>query len=280
LYFFRIFNPATTQTEKISYTAFKERIEAGKIDRISMKGNEIRGDYKEPVKEKTDPEKSQEAHSVVYKHFRTVKPSLQDPDLLKVLEENDVTIVAESEERSWLWVLIVNLLPWLLIIGFFVYTSKRFQERMGGKAGGIFGFGKSKAKLYTKSNTDVTFEDVAGLANTKKELLEVVEFLKDPAKFQDLGGELPKGILLVGPPGVGKTLMAKAVAGEADVPFYSISGSEFIEMFVGVGASRVRDMFKRAKKEAPAIIFIDELDSIGGCAEPGSEVDTTNANRP
>jgi cell division protease FtsH len=138
------------------------------------------------------------------------------------------------------------------------------QERMaGGKGGGIFGFAKSKAKLFDKQRIDVTYRDVAGLDNAKKELQEIKEYLKDPSKFQRLGGELPRGILLVGPPGVGKTLLAQATAGEADVPFYSISGSEFIEMFVGVGASRVRDMFKKAKKDAPAIIFIDEIDSIG-----------------
>jgi cell division protease FtsH len=181
---------------------------------------------------------------------------------MELLEKNNVIVHAQSDERSWFMTLLLGLLPWLLIIGFFVYSSKKFQERMGGM-GGPFGFAKSKAKLYTKSMSAVNFADVAGLANTKKELEEVVDFLKDPSKFQSLGGELPKGILLVGPPGVGKTLMARAVAGEADVPFFSISGSEFIEMFVGVGASRVRDMFKKAKKDAPAIIFIDELDSIG-----------------
>jgi len=150
----------------------------------------------------------------------------------------------------------------VLIIGFFIYTSRRLQQGAGGP-GGLFGFGKSKARLFTRSTSHITFRDVAGLENTKKELQEVVDYLKAPSKYTSLGGELPNGILLVGPPGVGKTHMARAVAGEADVPFYSISGSEFIEMFVGVGASRVRDMFDKAKKESPSIIFIDELDSIG-----------------
>jgi cell division protease FtsH len=161
--------------------------------------------------------------------------------------------------------LLISFLPWVLILGLLFYASKKMQERMtgGGKGGGIFGFSRSKAKLFDKKSIDVTYGEVAGLDNAKKELQEIKEYLKDPAKFQRLGGELPRGILLVGPPGVGKTLLAQATAGEADVPFYSISGSEFIEMFVGVGASRVRDMFKKAKKDAPAIIFIDEIDSIG-----------------
>ncbi|MEJ2726313.1 MAG: ATP-dependent zinc metalloprotease FtsH, partial [Deltaproteobacteria bacterium] len=173
-----------------------------------------------------------------------------------------MTIQAKTKQKSWFSTLLIGLLPWLLIIGIFLYMRKRVGG-MGGAGGGLFGFGKSKAKLYTKSSSNVTFEDVAGLANAKKELSEIVDFLKDPSKFRTLGGKLPRGVLLAGPPGTGKTLMARAAAGEADVPFYSISGSEFIEMFVGVGASRVRDMFERAKKDAPAIIFIDEIDSIG-----------------
>jgi cell division protease FtsH len=197
--------------------------------------------------------------------FQTAKPALQDNDLLPMLEEHDVVVKAEIQEKSWLWTLAVSLLPWILIIGLFWYASRKMQERMGGggPGGGIFGFAKSKAKLFRRSKSEVTYADVAGLDNAKKELQEVVAYLRDPSRFQKLGGELPHGILLVGPPGVGKTLLAQATAGEADVPFYSISGSEFIEMFVGVGASRVRDMFEKAKKEAPAIIFIDELDSIG-----------------
>ncbi len=197
-------------------------------------------------------------------YFQTTKPALQDPELLPLLEKNEVVIRAETQKRSWLATLIITLLPWLLIFGLFYYASKKMQERMaGGAGGGIFGFAKSKARLFDKKSSEVRYDEVAGLDNAKKELLEIVAYLRDPSRFQKLGGELPKGILLIGPPGVGKTLMAQATAGEADVPFYSISGSEFIEMFVGVGASRVRDMFKKAKKDAPAIIFIDEIDSIG-----------------
>jgi len=150
-----------------------------------------------------------------------------------------------------------------VIIGFFVYSSRKFRDRIGGFGGGIFNFGQSKAKLYKKSTSTTTFNDVAGLTNAKKELEEIVDFLKHPDKYRAIGGTLPKGVLLVGPPGTGKTLLAQASAGEADVPFFSISGSEFIEMFVGVGASRVRDMFEKAKQGAPSIIFIDEIDSIG-----------------
>lgn len=189
---------------------------------------------------------------------------MEDPELINLLENNNVTIEAKSTKQSWFVNLLIAILPWVLIIGAFIYFSQRFQDRMGGGAGGgIFGFGKSKAKQFEKSISDIQFEDVAGLDNTKKELQEIIGFLKNPEQYRSLGGKLPKGVLLVGPPGTGKTLMARAVAGEADVPFFSISGSEFIEMFVGVGASRVRDMFDNAKKEAPAIIFIDEIDSIG-----------------
>lgn len=246
----------------LSYTDFKQKVEQERVAEITVKGDEVTGKFTKPVK--GEPQSTLFGGKKVpeFKNFQTTLPSFQDPGLVNLLEKNNVTIRAESDKQSWFMNLLVGLLPWLLIIGFFVYSSKKFQERMGGP-GSPFSFGKSKAKLYTKSISEISFEDVAGLSNTKKELQEVVAFLKDPSKFQRLGGELPNGILLVGPPGVGKTLMARAVAGEADVPFYSISGSEFIEMFVGVGASRVRDMFMNAKKDAPSIIFIDELDSIG-----------------
>jgi cell division protease FtsH len=244
----------------MSYTGFKKSVEEGNVAEITVKGSEITGKFKAPVKGKTHSTFFGKQETPKYEYFQTILPSFQDPALMNLLEKKNVTIKAESKQHSGLWTLAVNVLPWVLIIGFFVYTGKKFQERAGG---GIFGFGKSKAKLYTKATSNVTFQDVAGLANAKKELQEVVDYLIEPSRFTSLGGQLPRGILLVGPPGVGKTLMARAIAGEADVPFYSISGSEFIEMFVGVGASRVRDMFTNAKKDAPSIIFIDELDSIG-----------------
>jgi cell division protease FtsH len=260
---FSLFFPYNeTKTITISYTKFKQEIGQGDIEQITVKGSRITGKFKKAL---TKDLKAPKDGSTVptYKTFKTTKPSLEDPELLTLLEKQGVTIYAESEgEGSWWKTLAVGLLPWLLILGFIFYSTGKFQGRMGG-GGGIFGFGKSKAKLYTKEMSTVGYKDVAGLANTNKELQEIVDFLKDPSKFQSLGGELPRGILLVGPPGTGKTLMARATAGEANVPFYSISGSEFIEMFVGVGASRVRDMFNTAKKDAPSIIFIDELDSIG-----------------
>ena len=268
---FRGFSPVPS-THEIPYTDFKEKVGRGEVAQITIKGNQINGKLKS---ENIDNEQQRPQNgnwffqffqgSQSYSdYFQTTKPTLQDPALLPLLEENGVVIRAEAQKRSWLATLIITLLPWLLIFGLFYYASRKMQERMaGGASGGIFGFTKSKAKLFDKKNSAVRYEEVAGLDNAKKELLEIVAYLRDPSRFQKLGGELPRGILLIGPPGVGKTLMAQATAGEADVPFYSISGSEFIEMFVGVGASRVRDMFKRAKKDAPAIIFIDEIDSIG-----------------
>lgn len=257
-YLFRAYGPPGTM--ELSYTDFKSRVKQGNVSEITVKGDEITGHFRKPVSPSSDTLKKDLPK---YETFRTVMPSFKDPELMSLLEKNNVTVKAEINERSWFMTLLASVLPWVLIIGFFIYTSKKFREKMGSGVG-PFGFGKSKAKRYTKqTTTEVKFDDVAGLKNTKKELQEVVEFLKDPSGYRSLGGELPKGILLVGPPGTGKTLMARATAGEAGVPFFSISGSEFIEMFVGVGASRVRDMFAEAKKQAPAIIFVDELDSIG-----------------
>ena len=161
-----------------------------------------------------------------------------------------------------LWQIVIGILPWVLIIGVWVLIMKRAQQVQGGP-GGLFTFGASKAKRFDAKQVDITFKDVAGMDNVKQELRETIEFLKDPTRFKRLGAKVPKGVLLVGPPGTGKTLLARAVAGEAEVPFYSISASEFIEMFVGVGASRVRDMFKKAKESQPSIIFIDEIDAVG-----------------
>ncbi|MFP4475536.1 MAG: ATP-dependent zinc metalloprotease FtsH [Desulfatibacillaceae bacterium] len=272
MYMFGVFG--AEGSEKISYTRFKQLVREDRIKEVVFEGTTIRGAYR-PEKsgagdggEKSGEDGGGQNEKPEKTPFKTVMPPYADDKLQSLLEDNNVTVKAVSQERGWLATLAIAILPWLLIIGLFVYASRKMQQRMGdggpmGGGGGPFGFGKSKAKLYSKDMVDIGYEDVAGLENAKKELAEIVDFLKNPERFRDLGGTLPKGIMLKGPPGTGKTLMARATAGEADVPFYSISGSEFIEMFVGVGASRVRDMFKQAKEDAPSIIFIDEIDSIG-----------------
>jgi cell division protease FtsH len=247
--------------EQIPYSVFKTRVERGEVAEIEVKGQEVMGQYKVGISRSDTGADTGGQQTVSY--FKTVMPSFEDPELMKTLEEQGVIVKARADTTNWFATLLIALLPWVLIIGFFVYMNKRIREQMGGGVGGPFGFGKSKAKKFSLEEVHVTFDDVAGLENAKNELLEMVEYLKNPQKFQVIGAELPKGILLAGPPGTGKTLMARAMAGEAGVPFYSISGSEFIEMFVGVGASRVRDLFETAKKSAPSLIFIDELDSIG-----------------
>lgn len=247
-----------TSVRQVPYSVFKTEAEAGKVAEINMKGQEIVGTYK------VDSGKSESDTSGSSAYFKTVIPSYEDPELAQILERQNVTVTVTPDKTNWLGTLFITLLPWVLIIGVFVYLNKRMKGQMGGGGfGGPFAFGKSKAKKIAFEEVDVVFDDVAGLENAKSELMEIVDYLKDPRKYQAIGAELPRGILLAGPPGTGKTLMARAMAGEAGVPFYSISGSEFIEMFVGVGASRVRDLFETAKKSAPSLIFIDELDSIG-----------------
>jgi cell division protease FtsH len=238
--------------DRISYTEFKEAVDKDYVSEVVIKGDLIEGRFN-----------GNGDRNNAVDRFTTVIPAIDDPELIELLENRGVMIRAESTQGTWIQTLMIAFLPWLLIIGLFVYLGRRMQNRMGGAQDGLFGFSRSKAKLFSKENVDTLYSDVAGLENAKKELQEIVDFLKDSKHFRKLGATLPKGILLVGPPGVGKTLMAQATAGEANVPFYSISGSEFIEMFVGVGASRVRDLFKRAKQSEPAIIFIDEIDSIG-----------------
>ncbi|MGH9470733.1 MAG: ATP-dependent metallopeptidase FtsH/Yme1/Tma family protein, partial [Terriglobia bacterium] len=242
------------QQKAISYTQFRQDVAQGKVAQIFMKGKEVTGVYKQ--------EKTQGKEKQGPKEFETVLPPISDPQLMGLLEKNGVTLTASAPASSFWTDILIGVVPWIIIIGAFVY----FGRKMRGAAsagGGIFGFGKSKAKRYQRGPSDVTFNDVAGLQNAKRELMEIVEYLKNPQRYLRIGAKLPRGILLMGPPGTGKTLLAKAVAGEASVPFFSISGSEFVEMFVGVGASRVRDMFETAKKESPAVIFIDEIDSVG-----------------
>lgn len=264
-YWSQSYQPATT--ERISYTEFKTAVRQDKVDEILVKGDQISGAYKRP-KDQGGVERTGKEEDRALKQperFVTTLPSFEDPQLMPLLQEHQVEIKAESSQTPWWLDLLSTVLIWVIIFAIIIYAFRRVQERMinQGGGGGPFGFGRSKAERFTKDKVQVTFDDVAGLENAKRDLQEIIDFLKAPEHYRRLGAKPPRGLLLIGPPGTGKTLLAKAVAGEAEVAFFSISGSEFIEMFVGVGASRVRDMFSTAKKEAPAIIFIDEIDSVG-----------------
>jgi cell division protease FtsH len=239
------------QAPQITYTKYRDELAKNNIREVLIQaGKTVRGAFREGV---SLPNSTREV-----KRFTTQLPMENSADEVKELREKGVQIRAEDARPSIMaW--IVNFLPWLLLIGFYLFLFKQMQAG-GAKA---FSFGKSKAKLLTGDTPKVTFADVAGADEAKQELQEIIEFLKDPQKFTRLGGRLPKGALLVGPPGTGKTLLAKAVAGEAGRPFFSMSGSDFVEMFVGVGASRVRDLFEQGKANAPCIIFIDEIDAVG-----------------
>src|SRR6478752_25125 len=223
-----------TSTNEIPYSQLINESEAGRISNVVVAGQEISGTFSDG------------------RSFVTYAP-YGDPALLKTLAQKGVQVSARapSEGTPWFMALLVNSLPFVIFIGLWIFMSRQMQNG----AGRAMGFGKSKAKLLTEAHGRVTFEDVAGIDEAKEDLQEIVEFLRDPQKFQRLGGRIPRGVLLVGPPGTGKTLTARAVAGEANVPFFTISSSDFVEMFVGVGASRVRDMFEQAKKNAPCIIF-------------------------
>jgi cell division protease FtsH len=242
----------------INYSQFEEQLNAGNIKAVSIKKLLVSGELNKEVSIPLPGEKK----AAQVKYFQTFLPSFQGEGLLNQLKEKNVIISIEPGEQGIVWQILLAVLPWALIIGFWVLMMRRSQQIQGGP-GGLFTFGASKAKLYDTKKPMVTFKDVAGMDNVKMELRETIEFLKDPTRFEKLGAKVPKGVLLVGPPGTGKTLLARATAGEAGVPFYSISASEFIEMFVGVGASRVRDMFKKAKNSHPSIIFIDEIDAVG-----------------
>ncbi|MEE9523846.1 MAG: ATP-dependent zinc metalloprotease FtsH [Thermodesulfovibrionales bacterium] len=243
----------------INYSTFIEQLEEGNILAVIIKDLELNGEFEEEISIILPGDTKE----MPFKYFRPWLPAFQGEELLAELGKKDVIIRVESSEKSSLfWQFIIGFFPLILIIGLWIFLMRRSQQMQGGP-GGLFSFGQSKAKLFDITKPRVTFKDVAGLENVKKELIETIEFLKNPAKYRKLGAKVPKGVLLFGPPGTGKTLLARAVAGEANVPFYSISASEFIEMFVGVGASRVRDMFKKAKASQPSIIFIDEIDAVG-----------------
>jgi len=260
LYFWNMFfRIGTPHYHTISYSQFLEQLNAGNIQSVTIKELQVSGAF---FKE-TSIQQPDGKDTTSIKYFHTFLPSFQGEDLIRQLRDKNVLISIEpSEKSSLLWQILVGVLPWILIIGIWILLMKRAQQIQGGP-GGLFTFGASKAKLFDAKKVTVQFQDVAGMDKVKQELRETIEFLKDPSKFRKLGAKVPKGVLLVGPPGTGKTLLARAVAGEAQVPFFSISGSEFIEMFVGVGASRVRDMFTKAKESQPSIIFIDEIDAVG-----------------
>ena len=234
--------------EQIAYSEFRSHLRSDAVAKVVVKGNEVRGHIADA-----------KADSVGYDRFLTYLPSFGDEQLMQKLEDASVEVETQPQSDFPWGIVIMGLLPILLLFGIGYF----FLRRMQAQGQGLFSVRKSKAKLYDKDTEETTFEDVAGAESAKEELEEIITFLKEPQKFERLGGKVPKGVLLVGPPGTGKTLLARAVAGEADAPFFSVSGSDFMEMFVGVGASRVRDMFEEAKKNSPAIIFIDELDSIG-----------------
>lgn len=244
--------------QTLSYSEFKISVAEGQVAWVKLQGDRVSGEFRQSRMS------SAKSDGKLSARFVTTLPPVQDPELISLLEQHEVEIHAVSGEANWLTKAMIGVLPWILIIGLFWYGTRRMQKSMSGIGGaGLFGFGKSRAKRFRQQDSELNFDDVAGLENAKRDLYEIVGYLKDPEHYRKLGAKIPKGILLMGPPGTGKTLLAKAVAGEANVPFFSISGSEFIEMFVGVGASRVRDMFASARKEAPSIIFIDEIDSIG-----------------
>ena len=255
-----IFFPGRPQRVEVSYTFFKQQVEVDNVSEISSRADTIQGSFREQV---AYPPGSAATQPV--KDFSTVQPAFADPGLETLLTAHGVVINAKpvDEPRNPLVTLLLSFGPTVLLIGGFLWLSRRAA---GAAGSGLFGLGKSQAKRYDQTapgQNKVTFADVAGIDEAKEELVEIVDFLKDPTKYTRLGGTAPKGVLLVGAPGTGKTLLAKAVAGEAGVPFFSMGASEFVEMIVGVGASRVRDLFKQAREAAPAIIFVDELDAIG-----------------
>lgn len=239
---FNMFSNRQTTTDEIAYSEFINSIDSGEVSSVVIQGNVITGD-------RIDGRK-----------FSLYAPN--DPELIKNLRAKNIKISAgPSDESPWYMTMLISWFPMLLLIGVWIFFMRQMQG--GGGKGGPLSFGKSRAKLQTDQNNPVTFEDVAGIEEATEELEEIIDFLRDPKKFTRLGGRIPKGVLLMGAPGTGKTLLARAIAGEAGVPFFSISGSDFVEMFVGVGASRVRDLFLQGKKNAPCIIFIDEIDAVG-----------------
>lgn len=236
-------------TAEIPYSQFKQHLRNDEIASVAIRGDRITGAFRATINDRAE--------------FATTFPPMEDSDLFPLLEQNDVVVRVSSAEQS-VWTLVfINLLPWLLLIGLFMMSSRVMRGGGKGFPGGVFSFTRSRARMVKGAEIKVSYDDIAGLKHAKQDLGEVIDFLRNPEKYRRIGAKIPKGILLIGPPGTGKTLLAKATAAEAGVPFFSITGSEFVEMFVGVGASRVRDMYKQAREVAPALIFIDEIDSVG-----------------
>jgi cell division protease FtsH len=289
-----LFRPTSQPQADIPYSTFIEQVRIGNVASVHVSGDEITGKFvtalawpqPTPGTQPTtvaSPEPGPTAASSpqpsptpvpTYVHFQTTFPeTVGDPSLVSLLETHGVEIDVAPPPSPWLSALLSGALPVLLLVGLMVWMGRQAAQSQAG----ILGFGRSKARLHEGHHSEVTFEDVAGADEAKEELREIVDFLRNPQKYHDIGAHIPRGILLVGPPGTGKTLMARAVAGEADVPFFNLSASEFVEMFVGVGASRVRDLFEQAKASAPAIVFIDEMDAVG--RRRGAGLGTVNDER-
>ena len=249
----------TTQNQQeympLAYSNLKKEIRQEHVAEVTLKGLEIKGSFSGNYTISGEDD-------IVYSHFKTLLPEFSDNELLPLLDEYGVKLNVESSELPGLLRILLAVLPWILIIGFFMYSGSIMRKRLSGGMG-LPGFGDKTKEPFERSKISVNYTDVAGLDHAKAELQEIVDFLKNPDKYRKLGAKLPKGVLLMGAPGTGKTLLARATAGEAEVPFYSVTGSEFIEMYVGVGASRVRSLFQSARESAPALIFIDEIDSVG-----------------
>ncbi|MHB8708893.1 MAG: ATP-dependent zinc metalloprotease FtsH [Desulfuromonadales bacterium] len=263
LYFFP--QPQQQPVAELAYSRFKTELRQGHVAEVTIDGQALTGAFAEELSfSATDLTATTFEGTRAFKRFRTTLPPFDDPELLPLFDRHQVAVTARPEEQPSIWSsLLISLIPWAIIIGVWIYIFRRFRQTGGIGSDFLNKFGKSGANLYVPKAAPVTFADVAGLAEAKQELQEIIAYLKAPDRFARLGGRVPRGVLLVGPPGTGKTLMARAVAGEAGVPFFSMSASQFIEMFVGVGASRVRDLFGMAKKNAPSIVFIDELDAVG-----------------
>lgn len=257
LMFFWLQGNNQQQQQELAYSEFKQAVKSGQVAEVTLRTEEISGRFTDSGASRFANDSRPPSSS-----FITLRPQVEDPELLPLLERQEVLVRGSRSGRPWWQELILGFLPWILLLALMFWFWGAAQKRMT-QGGGPFDYGKSRARRARRETSTTTLDDVAGIESAKRDISEIIDFLKSPDKYRRLGAVMPKGVLLVGPPGTGKTLLARAIAGEAEVPFFSISASEFIEMFVGVGAARVRDMFQTARKEAPALIFIDELDAVG-----------------